>query len=511
MAITKTEMLANNELVQKYIGSDYDTVKKVADALPLLTDLSDEIEELNNTYQGSLTEEPVTRPDGTPIKEGDRYYNSITKQTYVFSNGQWIGQNTLTTSIEYHEITAENIVGSDTVVTLNGLYAPGKNNILVYVSQAFQYSQSVDPSGAYVETDEKTITFPNTILQEGEIVNFVIGQPLTTVNPDITLISNVYFVETVNQALIPLPEGMQYVPFENNLSVYVNGRLKASGINYEETSPVSITLYEPVQPGDEIIFQKGELISNGNQSTTTVQTVASLNSVYDSRDFLVTNKPLLISGGYTIGDGSGGLFIYDATVPKKIANGATIIDAQKPFSFQGEGEGFGCWVRQYEQDIKPAWFNTPKLGAECLKFLKPIQGDRVDLKGFYENTTDGSGVFYFEETMSALNHNGGTIISPAVIAFPGTPEWFIAPSSGQGCWVRENTDVDVLMFGAKRNQAYDSSLSFNKAAEVSNPKVPLGDYTLDSAVTGNFYSFGEVTLSGSSSGSVIKNLLATEE
>lgn len=505
------EQAATSELVEKFVGSDYDKMAGLYDQLPLLKNLSDEIEELNNTWQGSLDKPPTARPDSTPLQEGDRYYNKITKQSYVFSNGNWTGQNTVTTLVEYHKVTQEDLVGTDTVITLNSTYEPGGNNLLVYVSSAFQYSQSVDPSGSYVETDEKTITFPNTLLQIGEVVNFVVGQPLSTVNPDITLISGVYFPETVNQTVIPLPENLSYVPAENNLSVYVNGRLQASGYEYEETSPVSVTLFTPVQPGDTIIFQKGELITNGDQSTLTVQTIPSLNSVYDNRETLVENKPLYIVSGFTVGDGSGGLFVFDPTVPKAIANGCTIVDAQKTFSLQGNGEGNGCWMRQYEQDIYPAWFNTPKLGMEALKFMRGKEGDRITLKGFYEGSVEGGGVFYFDENMFAINHNGGTIISPLVIAFPGTPQWFTPPTSGQGCWVREHATLNTLMFGAKRNQpSFDSSIPFNRAAEVGSVEVPLGDYALNNPVVGNFYSFGEVTISGGSPGSTIKNLLEQE-
>jgi len=68
--------------------------------------------------------------------------------------------------------------------------------------------------------------------------------------------------------------------------------------------------------------------------------------------------------------GSGGVFIWDATVNKSTANAGTIIDPSVSLANQGSGIGFGCWVRQYEGDIKSEWFGNYSGNANNSSYIQ---------------------------------------------------------------------------------------------------------------------------------------------
>jgi hypothetical protein len=76
----------------------------------------------------------------------------------------------------------------------------------------------------------------------------------------------------------------------------------------------------------------------------------------------------------------------------------------------------------------------------------------VQLLGFHERGDGGGGVFYWDDSKSQSEHNGGTIIAgDAVLGTwdtAGQEVWFTAPSAGVGCWVREYSGaVNVKWFG----------------------------------------------------------------
>ena len=76
----------------------------------------------------------------------------------------------------------------------------------------------------------------------------------------------------------------------------------------------------------------------------------------------------------------------------------------------------------------------------------------VQLLGYHERGDGGGGVFYWDDSKSQSEHNGGTIIAgDAVLGTwdtAGQEAWFTAPSAGVGCWVREYSGaVNVKWFG----------------------------------------------------------------
>lgn len=178
------------ELVETYIGTAYDVVKGVYDNLGAILGLVDQ----SNKWQGEFEVAPQLRVDGTALQGGDAYYNLKTKRTYTYvitgtacPIGMWVDALGVHTGVEVHTIAAGNIVGGDTIISLDGSYTPHTNNMMVVVGGSFQNSQSNDPSGAYVETNSQTITFPGIVLQIGEIVTVMMGVPLTTGNAVISV------------------------------------------------------------------------------------------------------------------------------------------------------------------------------------------------------------------------------------------------------------------------------------------------------------------------------------
>lgn len=80
----------------------------------------------------------------------------------------------------------------------------------------------------------------------------------------------------------------------------------------------------------------------------------------------VTNtdsETINVRGYYTINDGGGGIFNWDATANKNTANAGTIIDPSVSLALQGTGAGFGCWVRQYYGYINVKWFGATGNGV----------------------------------------------------------------------------------------------------------------------------------------------------
>lgn len=496
------EQRSQTALVEKFVGTAYDKMLELYNNLPALLTLQAEIAELNNTWLGSLTEEPSVRADGTALLDGDRYFNSNSKSVFVYNNGVWRNTNSVSTTIETFTIAAPNLVGADTVITLSGAYTPNTGNLLVFTGGVYQ-----TPVVHYEETDSHTITFVGDLLEIGETVSVVIGSALTTINPLISVIAGVYITETEDQTVIPLPNGMIYSPGISNLDVYVNGALLILDLDYTETSVNSVTLSDPLPSGTVVYFKQGLLIGNVEVESE-VNNLALLNAFNANESLLNTGKPTLVRGGFTVGDTNGGLYFYSPSYQKSLANGVTVIDAGKASNAQGTGTGYGCWLKQYEFEIQPAWFNTPYRGMACLKTVKGVPGDKINLIGFHEGSYVGGGVFVWDATRPATDHDGGTVISPLNTSTPGTAGWFVAPLSGTGCWVRQiTTQPSVDWFGVYESAVTDSYNGFEAASNYALPcEIPVRTYTLSLPVSGTFYAFGVPTINGTLN--TITNLLA---
>jgi len=292
------------------------------------------------------------------------------------------------------------------------------------------------------ETDANTITFPNELIEEGTIITVISTMSQSSLEISVQAKAGMYVVETNGQTVIPLPDGLIYTPNANNLTVSVNGLDQYPGYHYEESSSTEITMYSPLNASDVVIFRFGEMISNDVVESDVI-TKPLLSSMMNTT--LDTTKTILVKGGYTAGDGSGGLYVWDVSCDKALANRVTIIDADQTRVNQGTGTTNGCWVRQYESEIFIPWWNKPEKGAKALRYLDPVDGDCINLKGMLEDSILGGGFWYWDSTEPRTSHNGVTIISPLSLEDVGTTAWYTAPVAGAaGCWVRQKQGPVVI-------------------------------------------------------------------
>ncbi|AGH57086.1 hypothetical protein VPNG_00062 [Vibrio phage VBP47] len=62
--------------VDKYVNTAYDNMVIISDNIEALLEISDNLEYLT-VYLGSYTTDPTERPDGTPLQDGDYYFNTL--------------------------------------------------------------------------------------------------------------------------------------------------------------------------------------------------------------------------------------------------------------------------------------------------------------------------------------------------------------------------------------------------------------------------------------------------
>lgn len=484
-------------LVERYIGTAYDKMAALYDNLSELMELHGYFLDSENQWLGVFTTAPTARNDGTPLQDGDKYFNSTVKTTYLYFNGNWTNESLNTITAETITIDAgTHHVGNDTVVTLANPYTPGQNSLLVFVGLGFQFSKSLDAAGAYEETDETTITFTGELIEEGTIITVMSTMSQSSLEVSVQAKAGMYVVEANGQTVIPLPDGLVYSPNSNNLTVSVNGLEQYTGYHFEESSASAITMYSPLSEGDVVIFRFGRMITNTVVESDVI-TKPLLSSMMNTA--LDTTKAILVKGGYSAGDGSGGLYTWDVSCDKGLANGVTIIDPDKSLVNQGTGTTNGCWIRQYEDEISPRWWNKPEKGATVLRYLTPVDGDSINLKGMLEDSVLGGGFWYWDGSEPRASHNGVTIVSPESLEDVGTTAWYTAPGSGDaGCWIRQKQGpVSIDWFGVAADGVTDDTAAFTAAAAWASPVyVPVASYAITGTVTGNFYSFGTPTIVG---------------
>lgn len=108
----------------------------------------------------------------------------------------------------------------------------------------------------------------------------------------------------------------------------------------------------------------------------------------------------------------------------------------------------------------------------------------VRVLNYHSDVTGGGGLFYWDATGDKADHNGGTVIDPAV-AFPTSwadtaqqTTWFTA-LTGTGVWRRQyDDDINIKWFGAKADGITNNTKSFEKAETIASDviKMPEGSY-----------------------------------
>jgi len=514
MAITTRDPVNIQKMIEKFVGTEYDKLAAIYDNLPALLSLQASVEELADRYLGVLDTVPTERPNGDLLQDGDYFMHTTDKVVYYYVSGSWVSAANTETHIQKHVVAAGDIVGSDTVITFPDLISTVSGGNMVFVSTAYQYSTDVDPAeGAYTVTADNQITFTGSHLQIGEEVVVVSGTSVNTVAPLIQVTERYYVAETTDQYVVPMPGGISSTESPLDIQVFLNGRFLTSNLDYTKNMNNSITLAAPASPGDVITFLQGSVVTNVPSPTSDALTLPLLSSFYDNQELVdgSTDRVILVKGGYTIGDGSGGMFVFDGTFEKTKANGVTAIDPSQDLASQGNSAGNGCWMRQYEGLIKPEWFNSTMQGIGALRFCVGLPDDRVIVDGFYENSSQGSGMFVWDDNVDSADHNGVTVVSPLVIASPGGAAWFTAPASGTpGCWIRmDNNKLTSDHFGADSSGGDFADNSFIAMENQNYPvEVVSGVYKLANDYTSAvMYSFGSTSVTGAGS-ATIKDLMA---
>lgn len=137
-------------LVDEFIGTAYDTVKSVSDDLPFLHELesniptmgSEAVENALNAQLPAVRDElnsivetakettahllspaataPDKRDDGSPLQEGDRYFNTTSNMEYIYSGTEWVVSDGLEAARQLEADLASTARGAKKVA-----YGPG--------------------------------------------------------------------------------------------------------------------------------------------------------------------------------------------------------------------------------------------------------------------------------------------------------------------------------------------------------------------------------------------------
>ncbi len=123
-----------------------------------------------------------------------------------------------------------------------------------------------------------------------------------------------------------------------------------------------------------------------------------------------------------------------------------------------------------------------------------IDGQGIQVASFYNDATGmdvpaGGGFFLWDSTKAKSSHNGVTVISPTVpwTGTQATLSSFIAgtgetDASGNGCWVRQYNQLDVMMGGAVSDGSTSDLVAFQSVVDVLPDSgthvihVPAGSY-----------------------------------
>lgn len=153
------------------------------------------------------------------------------------------------------------------------------------------------------------------------------------------------------------------------------------------------------------------------------------------------------------------------------------------------GTGDKRWAKVYAGNIT----NTYDSVADMVSDTSLKEGGTAFTKGYYNPNDGGAGVYTIRTKTQSDVEDGGSII--------------FLDNENVAELITDGT-VNVTQFGAKNDGTEDASAEFTKTMNFANSKhvipfVPVGTYLLDSSVSGYFASFGEVTITGSGTVTII--------
>jgi hypothetical protein len=253
MGVAVNSCAAYTGLVEKYVGSAYDTVKFVADNMSQIEKLLTDYEQISEFHLGIFPTPPTEGNDGEPLKNGNTYFNEETYLTYTYYHGLWIPMGSQSANVDVIVVDESHIVGLDTVLPVPSGYAPGTNSLMVMVQGVHQYSTGSDPTGAYSETSSTTITFVGTHLLIGEIVTLTSSVPVTT---GLVYYKEAYTTVGSGESGVTLPNSLEYVIGANTLDVYVDGLYQNLGIDYTESSTTGVSFNSPLGAAGTVVSFK---------------------------------------------------------------------------------------------------------------------------------------------------------------------------------------------------------------------------------------------------------------
>jgi len=266
------------------------------------------------------------------------------------------------------------------------------------------------------------------------------------------------------------------VYFDEALTLPASQPLRTSG-GYIQNAGTPVNIYTDSDYSITVRNKNESLIYTSLSNNAEAGLASSVDTIGDliGLDEAATVGELDVYGYHTKGDSAGGLFVWDSTTSKADANAGTIIDPTVSLANQGTGVGTGCWIRQYDGDIKLEYFGI--VSPSYVKDNKWIWDDTVN-----KNTA-----------------NLGTIIDPTVgltVVLQGT-------GSGNGCMIRQYRGrLDLKAFGAKYDDTDESAMLVSVCAlgiklttgsnrlsiskSTINDTVDIeGNFKVHSAVTGN--------------------------
>ena len=182
----KNSHVSYTGLVEKYIGTAYDNVKRVADeidnvvrvgdviasgewddvvaALPDLENIVADLDMFRQIYLGVHENDPVVDNQGRELIEGALYFNSVVSTLFTYAVGVWNPPSSSSRNVTVRVVDESMHIGDTTVISGLPGYFVGRNSITVYVNGTLQYSKTTDPiNGAYTETSPTSIVFDEII------------------------------------------------------------------------------------------------------------------------------------------------------------------------------------------------------------------------------------------------------------------------------------------------------------------------------------------------------------
>ena len=125
-----------------------------------------------------------------------------------------------------------------------------------------------------------------------------------------------------------------------------------------------------------------------------------------------------------------------------------------------------------------------------LNIQNPKNNDTVKVEQYYEDDSEneGGGYFVWQEELNKNLHDGGMYIDPNHTAAIGDSNWYDSQNVTNGVWVRINeSPVNLLWFGAKRDKSMDSSKPLQNAINFSARHTILNTAESDEILTESLY------------------------